>query len=143
MSAQLSRVDVDSMSLSEACNEVVKRLVAQGGRSMSKDGNSCLYGDGDKHCAIGWMLDTGDKRLMSYNGGIVALVSRYPRLLPRAISDIDNEDILGAFQAFHDEKGPLGREIIRDELTKLGIDTTHPQWDEWIEMGATDMGDTE
>ena len=118
----------------EACDYLVQKLVAQGGRCMH-DG-LCAHSDGQgNHCSIGWLLDPDNEDLMNYNRGVQDVVEDFPDDVPEVIKD--NLDLFYELQSFHDETGSLIREYYRNRLRdNHDIDTSAAHWQQWVDMGA-------
>jgi hypothetical protein len=123
--------EVDAMTVQQAIDYSLDKLVKQGKRCM--EGSNCVYGDGEgKHCAIGWLLNSGDIALMAYEESVMGLV-KYCHCVPDLI--IRNADTFHSFQRFHDESTKGDREIQLHELTAAGIDTSHPNFQAWLDLG--------
>lgn len=121
---------LNEMSLQEACDFAVLKIVGQGGKCLSDEGN-CAYGDGrGNHCAVGWLLDEEDGDLMSYRGTVNGLATSHD--LPSLITE--NKYAFRLLQYFHDHKGAF-REKSLDDLSKY-IDTSAPQYQQWVDMGV-------
>jgi len=131
------KIDINNCTLQEAMDYAVQRMVEQGGRCGSRDrsGNFyCMYGnDEGKHCAVGWLLPKDDRELMAYKGVARALVCRYADRVPAVVRE--NVETMTYLQDFHDARYRGGRERRRKELSRLGIDTSGPHWQAWIDMG--------
>ena len=70
----MKKQDVDNMTLQEAVDYAMFKIVEQGGRCRSLQG-LCAYGNAEgKHCAVGWLLDEDNQELMGFNGGVYNLV---------------------------------------------------------------------
>ena len=119
----------------EACDYSVQKLVEQGGRCYNKARGRCLHSDGQgNHCAIGWLLDPDNKKLMGYDGGVQGVVDGFPDEIPQIIKD--NLDMFAVLQDFHDEGYSIVREMCRNRLRyNYKIDTSAPHWQQWIDMG--------
>ena len=117
----------------EACDYSVQQIVAQGGRCMN-DG-ICAHGDGQgNHCAIGWLLDPDNKKLMNYDEGVQGVVADFPVEIPQIIKD--NLDMFAVLQDFHDEGYSIDREAYRKRLRDdHNIDTSGDHWQQWVDMG--------
>jgi len=132
----VKKEDVDKMTLQEAMDYAIDKIVEQGGQCMIDD--NCAYGNNKgQHCAVGWLLDEDNEELMSYKGGVQLLLyddGDVPELIKiehRAFED---------FQNLHDaeyEGGESGRADFLNILRKEhGIDTTtNPSWGVWVGMG--------
>lgn len=122
--------DLNKLSLDEACQYAVKKIVEQGGRCLGNTG--CAYGDRQgNHCAVGWLLDETDQGLMGYPGGIGDLFGLVPALIR------NNMRAFQRLQAFHDSKEANWRvHYCRALQDEYDIDTSGPHWQQWIDMGA-------
>ena len=120
-------------SAQEACDYSVQKIVEQGKRCMN-DG-LCAHSDGQgNHCAIGWMLDPDNKELMNYDEGVQGMVDKFPDDVPQIIKD--HVCLFEDLQNFHDQPGPLNREMRRNRLRdNYKIDTSAPHWQQWVDMG--------
>lgn len=125
--------DINTATVQEACDYAVAKIVEQGGRCYDKYTECCLYGDRDKHCAIGWLLPHDDKELMQYDDGVGNLVFNYPEKVPSLI--VDNIDVFRVLQELHDTKFSNSRNEHIEQLQQKGIDTSAPQYQQWVEMG--------
>lgn len=121
--------DANKLTLQEACDYAVAKIVEQGARCI--DGTKCLYGHNGMHCAVGWLLDEDDTDLMNYRGSIWSLVRDFGDRLPDII--LEEEIVFRLLQYFHDSKGKSQREY---DLRNLGdyIDTSAPQYKQWVDM---------
>lgn len=81
----MKKEDVDKMSLQEACDFAVSKIVEQGERCVTiYDGNiSCSYGNEGLHCLVGWLLDKENSELMNFRGELVD--EDFKNLLPELI----------------------------------------------------------
>ena len=60
---QLEKEEVDKMTLQEAFDYAVQKIVEQGGRCI--DNHMCVYGNTrGMHCAVGWLLDENERSLI-------------------------------------------------------------------------------
>lgn len=127
----MKKEDVDKMSLQEACDYAVSKIVGQGGRCMFN--GVCSYGDGrGNHCAVGWLLDSDDQELMEVRGGVDWLVEDFSSRLPQLIKD--NVLLFQCIQNFHDSLN-AERALDFDKLSyTYSIDTSAPHWQQWLEM---------
>ena len=123
-------------SAQEACDYSVQQIVAQGGQCYNVVDDLCMHSDGHgNHCAIGWLLDPNNKKLMGYTSSIRLLVDDFPKNVPQIIKD--NRDLFTELQRFHDEPRSQRREILRDVLRVAhNIDTSGDHWQQWVDMGA-------
>ena len=121
----------------EACDYSVQQIVAQGEQcyDVVNSTSTCMHGDGQgNHCAIGWLLDPDNKKLMGYTLSIRLLVDDFPKNVPQIIKD--NLDLFSELQSFHDEGYSIIRENYRNRLRdNHNIDTSAPNWQQWVDMG--------
>ena len=123
--------EVDAMTVQQAIEYSLDKLVKQGKRCVNK--SDCMYGDKEgNHCAIGWLLDSDNKSLMS-NGGAVTDLDDV-RTVPKLIRD--NIETFSFFQQFHDSAYMKHRGMYKGNLRDLGIDTSHPNFQAWIDLGG-------
>jgi len=130
------RIDINNCTLQEAMDYAVQRIVEQGGRCGKDEGGHfrCLYGDGNgRHCGVGWLLPEDDPALMKTRMGIEGLVIAKRDRLPQMVAE--NVWAMSTLQRFHDAVTRRVRESCRKELSCLGIDTSGPHWQAWIDMG--------
>lgn len=120
------------MNVQEACDYAVQKIVEQGERCTS--GRECRYGNSlGQHCAVGWLLDHDDEFVMNYKGTVKSLIMARPHLLlPEVISE--NLEVFQKLQIFHDCECLHAVITARKDLEALGIDTSKPQWDDWVGM---------
>lgn len=128
---------VDKMSLQEAMDYAINKLVEQGGRCIGRN-DRCVYGnDKGHHCAVGWLLDEDHEDLMRLTGGVLGLLGGFDEDVPELI-EIEHL-AFQAFQSLHDSHFKDGESGRVDFLTILrrehGVDTTtNPNWHRWVEM---------
>lgn len=130
---------VDKMTLQEACDYAVMKIVEQGSRcgDLSTLANPsdmmCEYGNGEgKHCAVGWLLDENEEELMGCMTGVSGLIEYYEELIPCLITE--NRAVFEQLQGFHDEDEAVKREVRIKRLNELGLDTSAPQYQQWVDM---------
>ena len=125
-------MNINSMTVQEACDYAVMRIVEQGERCMSSE--NCAYSD-DKgnHCAIGWLLPEDDEVLMRSKKGLLDLIEFNRNRIPQII--LDNDDAFYSLQKFHDCKRKSSRACWSLELKDLGIDVSALHWKRWMDMG--------
>jgi hypothetical protein len=130
---QMKKENVDKMTLQQAMDYSINKLVEQGHRCLIK--NECSYGDGaGSHCAVGWLLDEDNEELMNISGGLGLLTNNYGDLLPKLI--LKNQSAFREFQNFHDFETHQSRSNHLQELEGYGIDVkTNPNWNKWLTMG--------
>ena len=128
--------DVNNCTLQEACDYAVLKIVGQGDRCMVKEEPStpiCAYSDGEgNHCAVGWLLDKENKSLMGYRCGVVNMSEDFKDTVPKVV--LDNQEAFSELQRFHDATYRSQRYFHLDRLSKE-VDTSAPQYQEWIDMG--------
>lgn len=131
----MKKQDVDRMTLQEACDYSVSKIVEQGGTCMNSE-NSCLYKHGDSHCAIGWLLDEDSDVLMNFKGSVKRLTEneRVSKKLPKLIKENLKEFTL--LQYLHDAESSYRRESMLEDLERMGVSTSAHQYQEWVEMGC-------
>lgn len=130
----MKKEHVDKMSLQEAMDYSVFKIVEQGGQCLSLLFGGCSYGSDGKHCAIGWLLDEDIKYLMEYPTDITLLVKEKPEFIPNLI--IENVGVFSLLQDFHDNKFRERREFFRNQLKKEGVNVDSKYWLEWVSMGV-------
>jgi hypothetical protein len=125
--------EVDEMTVQQAIEYSLDKLIQQGKQCMLKA--DCLYGDGlGNHCAIGWLLEN-DKELMNNESGVNGLcsLSKTARLIPQLIKN--NVKIFSVYQRLHDDNLRVGRKGLLGDLQALNIDTSHPNFQKWVDLG--------
>jgi len=125
---------LNEMTVQEACDYAVAKIVEQCGRCTRSDNNeiSCAYGNQKgRHCAVGWLLDEDNAELMGFKGNVDGLISK--GLAPKFISN--NRYVLRTLQQFHDTRGCPARGELLIGLNDLGVDTSAPQYKDWVDMG--------
>lgn len=127
---------VDQMTLQEAFDFAVTKIVEQGCRAMMDAGHRCAYLNSEGHrCAASWLLDETNKRMMKENVRVTDLVHEYEDDVPKLM--LNNSLAFDYLQLFHDQPYSHERIIISNELTeRFDIDTTGKPWKDWIEMGG-------
>jgi hypothetical protein len=124
--------EVDAMTVQQAIEYALDNLVMQGARCMGA--GDCSYGDKQgNHCAIGWLLDANNRELMRYKGAVNDIMVDFSSHVPLLIKD--NLDTFLTFQGFHDAISLQEREHNRGYLESAGIDTSHPNFQKWIDLG--------
>ncbi len=104
----------EGKTLTEVLVEIAGLLVKQGDRCMK--GNSCLYGnEKGQHCAVGFLLNDEDEKLMNLEfTDVIGL--RYYELGPNQGFIDRNCHILSSLQQIHDNEYLKGRERYLGEL---------------------------
>ena len=129
----MKKEDVDKMTLQEACDYAVTKIVQQGGQCLGKN-NSCAYGNNNgRHCAIGWLLDENNDDLMRHEKSIYDLYEIHYSKIPKLICD--SLYIFRYLQSFHDSLFQTERRIYLSRLSTLIDTTTNPCYQQWVEMG--------
>jgi hypothetical protein len=128
----MKKEDVDKMTLQEAMDYSINKLVKQGRRCRIE--NECAYGNSKgQHCAVGWLLDEDNDGLMNAEGGIYVLMTDHRAALPKLI--LENEAAFIEFQKFHDFESFGSRSRYLLEIEGYGIDVdTNRNWKKWLEM---------
>ena len=121
-------------TLPEVANEVLGKLVEQGKRCINDEG-SCLYGEGQTHCAIGWLLPEDNAELMEFTGGVHRLVGK--DLGPNQKFIESNREALGELQTVHDATYPKALSIAAAHL-KESVGPI-PNLDEWCALRTEQM----
>lgn len=122
------------MDLSEALNFSVKKIVKQG--SQCRRWKTCSYGQGSKHCAIGWLLDDTRPELMGFEGDVGELIDTFEEEIPVVIREY--EDVFAELQIFHDNSNMEGRKNILNRLRAVApsVDYSGDHWEAWVNMGV-------
>ena len=127
--------DINTATVQEACDYALAKIVEQGGRCYDDYEDYCLYSDNSgKHCAVGWLLPHDDEDLMEYGGTVDWLIVDYPYKVPSLIE----KKVLTfrVLQKFHDTRLSSVRKQRIEDLQQKGIDTSAPQYQQWVEMGV-------
>lgn len=124
---------VDAMTLQEAMDYAVQKVVRQGRRCFSSIEDdelpACMYGDTEgNHCVVGWLLDHSNYDLMTFEGAVSSLLSsRHAEEVPKII--YDNIDAFTELQVAHDtDLVATAYETIRLLSKRHGIDTSGQWW---------------
>ena len=130
---KMNKPDFETCTLQEACDYAVFKIVEQGGQCLSGK-NNCVYGDGNgNHCAVGWLLDNSDEQLMNCGDAVIELCNVYSDEIPSVIHN--NIVAFDRLQGFHDAESVISRANNLGLLSK-SINTTAPQYQQWVEMGV-------
>lgn len=129
---------VDAMSLQQAMDFAVKKIVEQGKRCTDADDDGCVYGDSaGNHCAVGWLLDENNPELMGYAGGVEGLCTlahSHKQQIPDLL--FNNAGAFETLQGFHDVVNKTRRvdymNLLKDTY---GIDISGAHWQQWVELG--------
>lgn len=133
--------DIYTCTAQEACDYVMQKLVQQGGPCMQ--GSECVYDDGKgNHCAVGWLLATPPyDALLEFTGDVIELIDEFGTQIPAII--YNNRYVFAALQAIHDEGSSFSGFTVKKalnslyaDLNLLGIKTTAPQWQGWIDINV-------
>lgn len=129
----MKKEDVDEMSLQEACDYAVGKLVEQGIPCMV--GGGCRYRDSSRtmHCAVGWLLDETNERLMNSVGGVYTILYRHGKEMPKLIAK--NLEIFLLLQRFHDYPNKNSRQTTLTLMSKH-IDISNVIYRQWVNMGS-------
>lgn len=126
----ISKEKVDKMTLQEACDYAIAKLIEQGDRCMS--GFCCVYDDGEgNHCAIGHLMSTIALSKIALDDAIYSITKEFQLYLPDLI--VDNIDAFSILQTFHDQAGYEKREESLCELAAY-IDVTGEDYKTWLDM---------
>ena len=129
----MKKEQVDAMTLQEAMDYAVSKMVEQGKQCTESDGG-CVYGnENNEHCGVGHLLDSDNPALMGYVGGVHSLIGSFKTagILPKLIEN--NPDAFAILQAFHDYDSKERRKSAAAELrVTKGISTDNPNWEAWI-----------
>ena len=113
-------------SVKDVLNEVLDKLIEQGGQCYDHESNNCVLSDGDgKHCAFGWLLPD-DNPVMDSDGCVADIIKKYDDLGPNDTWIRANDCIIGIFQSFHDDAS-IDHEVwcmFYDRLKGEGVDET-------------------
>lgn len=127
---------INEMSLQEACDYAVKKIVEQGEMSICSD-NICVYENSNgSRCAVGWLID--DAEVRKFSGSLSSLLSsKHYDKLPKIFKDEHNQYVFGLLQLFHDLKTKLLRADYLEQLSTC-IDTSNPVYASWVQMGKVE-----
>lgn len=117
------------MNVQEMCDYAVAKIVEQEGQCLMSE-FSCAYTANDKHCAIGWLIQDCYVPEME-NHSLAGLLNTFE--LPEIFKQ--EAPIFEHLQYFHDARTKKARLDQCEDLVSLGIDTSKPQYQQWIEMG--------
>ena len=134
----MKKEDVDKMTLQEACDYAVNKIVEQGKKCVLA--KQCVYSDGEgNHCAVGWLLDKTNSKLMEATGGIRNLIEApdISEHIPNLIKD--NLCVFISLQSFHDSHKRWCRQESMLELAEVHkIDVrSNPNYQKWLNMAAS------
>lgn len=124
------------MELQEAFDFVVDKLAEQKVRCMGSDLSGCSYGnEKDHHCAVGWLLDYDNEKMMSFRGDLKSLMVDVGRhKVPVVIQD--NIEAFTILQDFHDDSRRIEREATKTKLAYY-FDVSNPNVDIWVNLGKS------
>jgi hypothetical protein len=131
----MKKEDVDKMTLQQAMDYSINKLVEQGVQCMDYGG--CYYGDDEgRHCAVGWLLDEDNEELMDSFGTLDETIKNHPESIPSLLDK--HSEAFETLQELHDSDRTADRKIILKDMTeKYGIDIeTNPNWNKWVLLGA-------
>jgi hypothetical protein len=124
--------EVDAMTVQQAIEYSLDKLVKQGKRCVNDRG--CAYGNNEgNHCAIGWLLDANNRDLMRFKGSASNISDAHTDFVPLLIRN--KTTVFNYFQHFHDTLYKVEREGSMHDLLDSGIDTSHPNFQAWIDLG--------
>lgn len=127
-------------NIQEACDYAVKKIVDQG--KQCKIGGDCEYFDpaDESHCVAGHIFAAflpNDHELFGGNGmGAAMVIETYRDEFPEWL--VDESVAVDCLQNFHDSRRASTRKFDLVRLKAEGIDTSAPQWQQWVDMGAAD-----
>jgi hypothetical protein len=128
--------ELNAMTVQEACDYAVKKIVEQGCRCMQWNDCSYVGVNGETgetiHCAVGWLLPD-DSELMDIPQSIKDMIDNYGDKVPAIIRN--NREVFKNLQSFHDGESRHYREAFGERLAKEGIDTTPEQYQQWVDLG--------
>jgi len=129
-------------TLQQAADFALEKIIQQGKQCAYEESEKlqCIYGDGQgNHCAIGWLLDHNDEKLMSSKHGVAALIAIDSEKIPDIIKD--DPYFFAWLQQFHDKSTCRERKLILKRLKNNYsgvVDFSSPNWQRWIDMGDDD-----
>jgi len=116
-------INTKGLTTQQVIDEIARALIKQGEQCYSPEANNCLYGDGDKHCAVGFLLPPDNKEMMEFEGDVECLAQEFDNL---GLNDyfIRTEILLlSLIQVIHDSP------IDRIKYHIKGINTFRPELD--------------
>lgn len=132
--------DIYNTTIQEACDYAVLKIVEQGGRCIDPNG-FCAYSDEKgNHCAFGWLItDPKLKGVLKGVGTVDEILYKWSKLtnaeMPSVFKYKPNTNVMELLQEFHDLFNQSDRKATLAELDTY-IDTSAPQYQQWVEMGA-------
>lgn len=123
------KIEVDKMSVQEACDFAMSKITEQGSQCTNLSG-SCLYSNKGKHCSVGWLLDENNPELMQYSGTVNGLVYTFPDAVPELLKK--NINLFRSLQELHDTSSIQGRKKAIHMLAKFIDTTVEPHWNNWV-----------
>ena len=128
-------IDISEMTIQQAGDAIVGKLVEQGAQCM--DGDNCVYSDGrGNHCSIGWvLLYDEDENGVPFDAfvNVCRLMEDNPEALPQLV--LDNIDFFSKLQSFHDFHAAQGREDCRIGMIDSYNVGTSEVWKKWVKLG--------
>lgn len=119
-------------------DDAVQAIVNQGGQSYNTEEEFCSYSYRCRRCVVGWML-TDPQKAEDYSakvGGIDVFglleSKKFQSIFPSWAEE--NQILLLNLQKFHDAFAEESRRYRLKKLNDLGLDTSAPQYTQWIEM---------
>jgi len=130
-------------TLQQAADFAVEKIVQQGKQcgQLQAGKMQCLYSDGKgNHCAVGWLLNHNDKKLMASTAGIETLVEIEKIYQTETLPDIIkcNPFFFARLQQFHDGTTSKQRKLTLNSLKNEyedKVDFSSPNWQQWVDMG--------
>jgi hypothetical protein len=124
--------EVDEMTVQEAIEYSLDKLIQQGKRCMLGSGMGCAYADREgNHCAIGWLLDSKNENLMGFRGSAedISRVNGVPLLIG------EYAKVFNLFQSFHDAQTKNERLMCMNSLMEYGINVSSINFQAWADLG--------
>ncbi|MBF84501.1 MAG: hypothetical protein CL489_08510 [Acidobacteria bacterium] len=126
----MKKEQVDQMSLTEAVNYALGKIIEQGKPCRNPDNGYCAYSDGNgNHCVVGWLLDHENEELMKWDGGVSSLSETYKERLPKLI--IDNVELFYHLQGLHDYDS-LAKVDFDIDVIKNCVDINEELLNKWL-----------
>lgn len=123
--------ELNKLSVQEACDFAVSQLVDQKLRCVGYTG--CAYKIGYRRCAIGWLI--ADEEIERWENASES-VEEVLRVLSLKANFFDAAptQFWTNFQDFHDSTDRIQRKWFLKDLEDV-IDTSAPQYQEWVDIG--------
>jgi hypothetical protein len=148
--------EANKLSFQELCDYSIQKIVEQGKRcGYISTNDTCVYfrcayqAEEHKlcgppkilHCAIGYLLDENNEKLMNRKGNSTYLIENYAEQIPAAL--VRNKRKTRLLQIVHDAAKKQQRRYYIDRLTQDGVDTSGPHWNAWVELGVEEANETD